>query len=136
MINWIWKWYQKAEMCVHLVINKVISSQPVPHLQFKNFFSKSFSTWSIKLEYAIRKIKWVFIWSQIKSFCHNLFLTSNPKTSFAKVSTFDQLNMNMISKNWKYVHMVKNQVISSQPVTDLQSKNFYSKSFSIWSITF
>ena len=36
----------------------------------------------------------------IKSFRHDLFLTSNPKTSVAKVSAFDQLDMKMISENW------------------------------------
>ena len=75
-------------------------SQPVPDLQSKNFFYKSFSIWSIKLEYVIRKIILMFIWSKIKSFRHNLFLSSNQKTLFTKVSAFDQLNTEMISENW------------------------------------
>ena len=37
----------------------------------------------------------MFIWSQIKSFHQNLFLTSNLKTSFEKVSQYCQLNSNM-----------------------------------------
>ena len=80
--------------------NKVISSQPVSHHQSKNFFYKSFYIWSIKYKNDIRKLKYVFIWSQIKSFRHNLFLTSNPKTSLIKVSLFAQLDTEMISENW------------------------------------
>ena len=108
-------------MCVHLVTNKVISSQPFPDLQSKNFFFKSFSIWSIKLEYFIRKIKWVIIWSRIRSFRHSLFLNSNSKTYFTKVSTFDQLNMKMISENWNacsFRHKLNNFVktISFSPI--------------------
>ena len=82
----------------HLVTNAVIWSQPVPDLQSKNFFYKSFSICKIELENAIRKITWVFISSQIKSFRHNLFLTFNLKTSFTKVSPFGHLNYKVPSE--------------------------------------
>ena len=47
-----------------------------------------------------QKVKCVFIWSQIKSFCHNLFMTPNLKTYFAKVSQVGQINENMPSEKW------------------------------------
>ena len=74
-------------------------SQPVHDLRSKNILWKMFSIGSTKWEYADIKIKWVFIWSQLKSFHHNLLLTSNLKTYVSKVSTFYQLNMKMISNH-------------------------------------
>ena len=79
---------------------------------------------------------WVFIWSQIKSFRHNLFLNYYQKTSLTKVSTFDQLNTKMLSENYMGVHLVTNKVISSQPILELLSKNFFNRSFYFWSIEY
>ena len=97
----------------HLVTNAVIWSQPVPDLQSKNFFYKSFSICKIELENAIRKITWVIISSQIKSFRHNLFLTFNLKTFFTKVSPFGQLNYKVPSEKlnkYSYGHKISHFV--------------------------
>ena len=52
----------------------------------------------VEYKKALGKMIWVFIWSQIKSFRHNLFLNYYKKTSLTKVSTFDQLNTKMLSE--------------------------------------
>ena len=68
---------------------------------------------------------WVFIKSQIKSFCPNLFLTYDLNNN--KNSQFDQLNYIMQSKNEMHVHLVTNKVISSQPFPELQFKTCFQK---------
>ena len=95
-------------MGVHLVTNKVILSQPVPDLKSKKFFYKSFSIRSIEYKNAFRKMNWEFILSQIKSFCHNLLLTSYQKSYFIKVSIIDQFNTEMISENLNECSFVTN----------------------------
>ena len=56
LINWLQKRLQKNDMGVHLVTNKVISSQHVHELLLKNFFHQSFYFWSIEYKNAIRKL--------------------------------------------------------------------------------
>ena len=45
---------------------------------------------------------------KIKSFCHNLFLTSDQKTSFANIFQFGNWNKTFTEKNEIYVHLVTN----------------------------
>ena len=112
-------------------------SQPVPDLQSKNFSYKSFYNRSVKYGNDIRKLKYVFIWSQIKSFCHKLFLTSYPKTYFTKLSTFDLLNAEMISENWNvcsFGHKLSHFVTTCSwpPIKKLLSQNFLDLFNWIW----
>ena len=91
-----------------------------PDLKSKNFFYKSFSIRSIEYKNALRKMNWVFILSQIKSFCHNLFLTYDQKTSFANVFQFSNLDKKISWEKWNVCSFGHNYVISSHPVPDLK----------------
>ena len=66
----------------------------------KKFLLQKFQHLINWIQKCYQKIKYVFIWSQIKSFRHILFLNSNKKTSFTKVSTFDQLITKRPSEKW------------------------------------
>ena len=67
----------------------------------------------LKIELELSEKKFVFIWSQIKSFRHNLFMTSNQKTYFTQVSTFDQLNKKMSTEKLKWVLFRHNLFLTS-----------------------
>ena len=69
-------------------MNWVISSQPDAGLKSKNFFYKRFLILSTDFSNALEKMKRMFIWSQNKSFRHNLIPTSNLIAYLTKVSPF------------------------------------------------
>ena len=78
----------------------------------------------------------MFIWSQIKLFRHNLFLTTKQNNYFSKVSALDQLNTEMISENLNecsFGHEISHFITTCSwpPI-----KNFFCKSFSILSIKY
>ena len=76
------------------------------------------------LLFAINPGTWilVFIWSKIKSFCHNLSQTSYQKTSFTKVSAFDNLKY-VFSFGRKLSHFVTTS--SWLPIKKLLLQEFH-----------
>ena len=70
-----WFWWSFGHKLSHLVTN-------CPWPTIKRNLLQKFLHLINKIRNTIQKLKWMFIWSHIKSFRHNLFQTSYQNLSF------------------------------------------------------